>query len=77
MTVTPKIGSTVTVQLFNGRKIRSYAMMDRRTFFSFCLTACLCSFSKLMNIDVRWQDKKSHTKTPGRLRLEEFWAEDR
>jgi hypothetical protein len=49
--------------------------MNRRTFLSFLLTAC-CWLSKLMNIDVR-QDKKVQTKTPGRQRLEEFWAEDR
>ncbi len=50
--------------------------MNRRTFLSFLLTAC-CWLSKLMNIDVQGLDKKAQTKTPGRLRLEEFWAEDR
>jgi hypothetical protein len=49
--------------------------MNRRTFLSFLLTAC-CWLSKLMNIDVL-QAKKAQTKTPGRLRLEEFWADDR
>jgi len=48
--------------------------MNRRTFLSFFVTAC-CWLSKLMNIV--GQDKKAQTKTPGRLRLEEFWAEDR
>ncbi len=50
--------------------------MDRREFLSFCLSCC-CWLSKLMNIDVRGQEKKAQTKTPGRVRLEEFWAEDR
>jgi hypothetical protein len=49
--------------------------MNRRTFLSFLLTV-FCGLSRLMNIDVR-QDEKAQTKTPGRLRLEEFWAEDR
>ncbi len=48
--------------------------MNRRTFLSFLLTAC-CWLSKQINAVVREQDKQ--TKTPGRLRLEEFWAEDR
>ncbi len=51
--------------------------MNRRTFLISCLTACCCWFSKLMDIEVRWQGKKAETKTPARLRLEEFWAEDR
>lgn len=51
--------------------------MNRRRFLSFCLKLGFCLLSKLMNIDVRRQDKKAQTKTPGRLRLEEFWAEDR
>ena len=51
-------------------------MMNRRTFLSFLLAAC-CWLSKLMNFNVRRQDTKTQTKTPGRLRLEEFWAEDR
>jgi hypothetical protein len=49
--------------------------MNRRAFLSFLLTAC-CWLSDLMNIDVR-QGEEAQTKTPGRLRLEEFWAEDR
>jgi hypothetical protein len=49
--------------------------MNRRTFLSLLLTAC-CWISKLMNVDVR-QGKEAQPKTPGRLRLEEFWAEDR
>ena len=52
-------------------------MIDRREFLSFWLASFFCWFSKLMNINVRWQGKKAQTKTPGRLRLEEFWAEDR
>jgi hypothetical protein len=50
--------------------------MNRRTFLSFFVTAC-CWLAKLMNIGLRGQDKQAQTKTPGRLRLEEFWAEDR
>lgn len=52
-------------------------MMDRRGFLSFCLASCFCWLSKRMNTRVRWRNKKVQTKTPGRLRLEEFWAEDR
>ena len=52
--------------------------MNRRTFLLSCLTACCYQFLKLAGVQ---QDKQSpkniQTKTPGRLRLEEFWAEDR
>lgn len=51
-------------------------MMDRRGFLSFCLASCCCWLSKLMNISLR-REEQEHTKTPARLRLEEFWAEDR
>jgi hypothetical protein len=48
--------------------------MNRRGFLTFWLASWCSWLSKLTNT-VRVQDKQA--KTQGRLRLEEFWAEDR
>jgi hypothetical protein len=56
--------------------------MNRRTFLLSCVTACCYRFLKLVRQDKQPPEEPGiqntqSRKTLGRLRLEEFWAEDR